>query len=295
MPLGNILVGTDFSESAHDAAARAAMLPIGRGSSITLAHALPPQLPRKIAGHIEGAARVKIDAAKRAVAAALAAAQRADVDVFGTVETGSPIDVLDTLAHDTRAELVVVGRGIGLAAGLGGPKLGAVAAQLARACDRSVLVVAARAERPYIRPLAAIDLSDLSRAVVDAAARLCPDALEIGVVHAFLSQGSSELFRNMRESGLGESDIEAWVRTSEAQARAAAAAELATVREPGVKLDLFVPEGDARVAIVAEAAKRKADLVAIATRGHSKLARWLFGSVADHVLRHAPCDVLVVR
>jgi len=295
MPLGNVLVGIDFTESARDAAGRAATLPIGRGSSITLAHALPARLPSRLAATLEQAAHQRIEVAKSALATALAAAQRRDVDVFGTVEIGSPIDVLDALAHDTRAELVVVGRGGGLAGGLGRARLGSIAAQLARACDRSVLVVATPPERPYIRPLAAIDLSERSRAVVEATARLCPDALEIGVVHAFLPENSVELFRTMRESGLSEGDLKAWVRSSEAQARAATEAEVATLRTPGVTFHVFVPEGDARDAIVAEAQRRRADLVAIATRGHSQLRRWLFGSVADYVLRAAPCDVLVVR
>jgi len=295
MPLGNILVGTDFSESARDAVGRAATLPVGRGSSITLAHALPPRLPAGLAASLERAAQQKLEAAKSALSTALAAAQRRDVDVFATVATGSPVDVIDTLAHDGLAELVVVGRGLGRPAGLGAGRLGSVAAQLARACDRSVLVVATPPERPYIRPLAAIDLSELSRTVLEAAARLCPDALELGVVHAFEGQRSLELVRSLRDSGLGEGDIRAWARSAEAQARAACEAELAGVRLPGVTLGLFVHEGDPRDAVVAEAERRKADLVAIATRGHSKLRRWLFGSVADHVLRTAPCDVLVVR
>ncbi|HEX9104173.1 MAG TPA: universal stress protein [Polyangia bacterium] len=295
MPLGNILVGVDFSESGRDAAARAATLPVGRGSSITLAHALPPRLPARLAVTLEAAAHKKLEAAKDALSTALAAAQRRDVDVFGSVAVGSPVDVLDALARDGRAELIVVGRGLGRTAGLRDARLGSVAAQIARASDRSVLVVATLAERPYIRPLAAIDLSELSRGVVEATVRLCPDALEVGVVHAFLPRASADLVRAMRDSGLGEGDIQAWTRATEEQARAAAAAELNGLPTPGVTLELFVREGDARDAIVAEAERHRADLVAVATRGHSKLRGWLFGSVADHVLRSAPCDVLVVR
>ncbi len=295
MPLANVIVGTDFSESARVAAARAPTLPVGRGSSITLVHALPPRLPASLAAALERAARAKLEAAQGFVVTALAAAQRRDVAVFTTVAAGSPVDVIDEAAHDGRAELVIVGRGLGLAAGLGGPRLGAVAAQLARASDRSVRVVAAPAERPYIRPLAAIDLSELSRSVLEATARLCPDAFEIGVVHAYEPHGRLELVRTLRAGGLGEGDIQAWARSTEAQARAACEAELAGIVLPGVKLDLFVREGDPRHAVVTEAQRRNADLVAIATRGHSRLRRWMFGSVADHVLRTAPCDVLVVR
>jgi len=288
MPLGNILVGTDFSEGARDAVGRAATLPVGRGSSITLAHALPPRLPPGLAGSLERAAHARLEAARSALTTALAAAQRGDVDVFTIVAAGSPVDVIDSLARDGLAELVVVGRGRG-------GRLGAVAAQVARACDRQVLVVATAPEQPYARPLAAIDLSERSRAVLEAALRLCAEAGALGVVHAFDGAQSAELVWALRDSGLTDSDLAAWSRSAEAQARAACEAELASVRLPGVALDLVLREGDARAAIVAEAVRRRADLVVVGTRGHAKLRRWLFGSVADHVVRAAPCDVLVVR
>lgn len=38
-----------------------------------------------------------------------------------------------------------------------------------------------------------------------------------------------------------------------------------------------------------------ADLIAMATHGRSGLARFLFGSVTENVLRHAPCPMLIVR
>ena len=37
------------------------------------------------------------------------------------------------------------------------------------------------------------------------------------------------------------------------------------------------------------------DLVVMATHGRTGLGRALIGSVADHVVRHAPCPVLLVR
>lgn len=38
-----------------------------------------------------------------------------------------------------------------------------------------------------------------------------------------------------------------------------------------------------------------ADLIAMSTHGRSGIGRWVFGSVADRVLRGAPCPVLLVR
>jgi nucleotide-binding universal stress UspA family protein len=39
----------------------------------------------------------------------------------------------------------------------------------------------------------------------------------------------------------------------------------------------------------------QADLIAMSTHGRSGLARWAYGSVADRVLTHAECPVLLVR
>lgn len=37
------------------------------------------------------------------------------------------------------------------------------------------------------------------------------------------------------------------------------------------------------------------DLIAMSTHGHGGLGRLVFGSVTDHVLRHSPVPVLVMR
>ncbi|MBX3468198.1 MAG: universal stress protein [Planctomycetes bacterium] len=42
-------------------------------------------------------------------------------------------------------------------------------------------------------------------------------------------------------------------------------------------------------------AAREADLLAMTTHGRSGVSRWWFGSVAEQVLRHAPCPLLVLR
>ncbi|MEA3336639.1 MAG: universal stress protein [Chloroflexota bacterium] len=37
------------------------------------------------------------------------------------------------------------------------------------------------------------------------------------------------------------------------------------------------------------------DLIVISSHGRGGLARWMFGSVAEKVVRHSPCPVLVIR
>ncbi|MDD5140372.1 MAG: universal stress protein [Verrucomicrobiales bacterium] len=47
--------------------------------------------------------------------------------------------------------------------------------------------------------------------------------------------------------------------------------------------------------IVAAAGEAKADLIILSTHGRTGLKHVVLGSVAEHVVRHAPCPVLVVR
>jgi menaquinol-cytochrome c reductase iron-sulfur subunit len=53
--------------------------------------------------------------------------------------------------------------------------------------------------------------------------------------------------------------------------------------------------GRAADAIVAEAQRVEADVIIVATHGRGELGRLVLGSVADEVLRRAPCPVLVLR
>lgn len=63
--------------------------------------------------------------------------------------------------------------------------------------------------------------------------------------------------------------------------------------EPVTALDVaFGPPADT---IVAVARARRADLVVMGTHGRTGLSHFLLGSVAEHVVRAAPCPVLVVR
>jgi nucleotide-binding universal stress UspA family protein len=47
--------------------------------------------------------------------------------------------------------------------------------------------------------------------------------------------------------------------------------------------------------ITTVARRLRADLVAVGTTGRTGIHYILLGSVAEHVMREAPCDVLVVR
>lgn len=71
--------------------------------------------------------------------------------------------------------------------------------------------------------------------------------------------------------------------------------QLAAKHAPGVKVRGLVGRGDAAAEINRLAEAEHADLVVLATHGWTGWRHLVFGSVAEKVLREAPCPVLSVR
>lgn len=64
---------------------------------------------------------------------------------------------------------------------------------------------------------------------------------------------------------------------------------------PGARTRFEVRRGGPAEAICRFAADERCDLVVMSTHGRTGLTRLIMGSVAEEVLRHAPCPVLLVR
>jgi nucleotide-binding universal stress UspA family protein len=67
------------------------------------------------------------------------------------------------------------------------------------------------------------------------------------------------------------------------------------VTEAGFTVTTAIEEGDPRFVIVEYTAQWKADLLVVGSHGPKGLGRLLVGSVAEYVVRHAHCSVLIVR
>jgi len=63
----------------------------------------------------------------------------------------------------------------------------------------------------------------------------------------------------------------------------------------GLRARWVVATGVPHEEIVAAAARERADLIVLSTHGRGGLDRALLGSVADRVIRLAPCPVLSAR
>jgi nucleotide-binding universal stress UspA family protein len=64
---------------------------------------------------------------------------------------------------------------------------------------------------------------------------------------------------------------------------------------PQLKVDHYLEEGHADEVIVRLARELPADLIVMGTHGRTGLGRLLVGSVAEQVMRHAPCPVLTLK
>jgi nucleotide-binding universal stress UspA family protein len=134
--------------------------------------------------------------------------------------------------------------------------------------------------------LLATDLSHASTAATDhaiaLAARLGARLLVVNVLDTRhgLSLGSRGGIRPVEER----------------EARSLVAQDLvARARSAGAQATFLIWEGGAGDGIIAAADSEKADLIVMGTRGRGGVERSILGSVSDHVIRHAPCPVLVVR
>ncbi len=61
------------------------------------------------------------------------------------------------------------------------------------------------------------------------------------------------------------------------------------------RVDKLVEVGDVAATICATAEKLGVDAIVVGSHARGTLGRLLLGSVSEHVVRHAPCPVLVVR
>jgi universal stress protein A len=136
--------------------------------------------------------------------------------------------------------------------------------------------------------LVPVDFSERSRAALNYAVTLAGDfggsLLVLHVLDPLLVAGrlESARLRQLKTSSRGEA-----VKQLQALSR-----ELV---QTGVRTKLFLRHGPATDIIVAFAVAKKADLIIMGSQGRTGLSRLLIGSVAERVVRHAFCPVLVVR
>lgn len=143
-----------------------------------------------------------------------------------------------------------------------------------------------REVRPFEVVLLATDLSATSTPAEDEAVRLAAGLGARLIAVSVIDPGSLRLpggrYRTRVDQVRHEREVEAQ-------------ALVARAREAGVVTNFLVWEGDPGESIVEAATAEQASLIVLGSHGRHGVGRSLYGSVSDHVVRHAPCPVVVVR
>jgi nucleotide-binding universal stress UspA family protein len=140
--------------------------------------------------------------------------------------------------------------------------------------------------------LLAVDDSKFSEAAVQAVlAQARPQETEVRVLHV-LEPPSLLLGREM---GGYDPEFEAVWRDLQEQAKALVEKAAGKLRTAGFSVTPALEEGDPKSKIIDVANEWNADLIVLGSHGRKGLQRFLMGSVADSVARHANCSVEIVR
>ena len=144
----------------------------------------------------------------------------------------------------------------------------------------------------YRRILWPTDFSPLAKAALPHALRLAGESgAELVVLHVL---PSTALFAAPEVSGA------VWDRL-ERENRAVGMAELRRVTQqvkakgPKLRIHSVLAQGVPFDQVLRAARRLRCDLIVIATHGRTGLAHAVMGSVAENVVRRAPCPVLTVR
>lgn len=302
MSLTTIIAGCDLSEPGDHALERAAALALQHRAKLVVVHAqandeMAPQAGDsamlQILGEVSGA--VKTEEAIR-LAEKLAAIEARGVATELVSRVGPADELLAAIAAEVDASLVVVGTHghTGLSRFL----LGSVAASTIRHATCDVLVVRGPTAapgmgiEPFARPLIATDFDPQSSKAIRHAARICAPEAKLEVLHAWQLPAGSWGATLLGQARFPWSTVrDAVVSNAQAQADKLTAEHAAQGRAIHVELVQGAPAD----VITAAAEKAGHDLIAVGAHGHRGVRRLLLGSVAENVIRHAPCSVLVVH
>ena len=277
-----IVCATDLRVRSNFALNRAVHLARQTGARLTLVHAVDARrsAPR-VRAQVNRAYVQLLSMVDQTFGSAAAA-----TDIV--VRAGGPLDVIVKVATEVDADLVV----------LAAPQrrrldsiFGTTAERLLRAMQRPVLVVHRRTTFSYRRVSMAVDLSNASLPLIQAAARLgMLERAETTLLHAT----APPLEGMLKTVGVEEQAIDDYKQGWQDDARARLRAMLTAAEMDVERTRILVrtePPAEAIRRVIEEA---RPDLLTIGASRWFLIKRLLMGSVADSVLRSAMCDLLVI-
>ncbi len=291
MSFRKILCPIDFSPGSDYALRVAVRLATHTGAELVIVHAwyLPPMAYAGEQPFPPAALQQMVDNGERGLAAAVREATTLGAErVSSRMLTGLPWDrIVETLRTDRALDLVVMGTHgrTGLARVL----LGSVAEKVVRLAPCPVLATRGRTEvSPFRNVLCPVDFSDSSRHACELAAQLVePGGAGITLLHVL----------ELPVTYSGEPPMKGFVEDLDkrsARLLAQWAADLkAKVSVPVTTRSRIGYPGAQTLAVLDD--DPAFDLVVTGSHGRTGIKRALLGSVAEKIVRHAPCPVLVAR
>ncbi len=288
-----ILATSDLSDNAEMAIERAAQLASQHGAKLEILHVLedwpdqepaglPLSLPLK--SLLRKAAEAARERLQRQTERAIGDAPPPEL----RVEVGKDFVVIIRRARQIEADLIVVGaHGSHFVRDL---FLGTTAEKVVRKGDRPVLVVKKASGTPYRRVLIPTDFSDASRQAFLAALDIAPGA-RFDLLHVYRLWGAGRLGL----AAAGDRELTKYHAQLQETAEIQMTEFLKDLDPASRRLTRHLLQGHPPTLIPAQATELGSDLVAVGTEGVSGLPYHLLGSVTEHVMRHAACDVLAVR
>lgn len=273
-----VVAGVDLTATGRRVAERARLIAEAQQSPLNLVHVLEPVAEAMIDPGLASIMRQF----QKAEAERLASwcRERSTIDVSIEVVKGSP--TWELASRSKKADLVVVGSST-IDAFTAGP----VARRVARMAIADTLVVRRQPRVPYRRVIAAVDFSDASRVAVERSRDLFPEG-DVTVLYSLPSRFDPML----ANAGLFKEELDA-SRGSRLEAAKDRMAEFA--QDWNGQLRTMVADGPPTETIDEVVRRRNADLVVVASRGASATRMVLLGTVAEGLVSHVPCDVLVAR
>jgi len=286
-----ILCPVDFSQGSKHAMRTAVRLAVASNAELVLAHVwhVPPMMYAGELGFSGATVQAMVDDEEVGLEAAVADARALGAPrVSSKFLTGVPWDQLvDVVRADSEFELVVMGTHG--RSGVSRFLIGSVAENVVRHAPCSVLAVHERDNQTAFRTiLCPVDFSESSQHATELAAHYVePGKSTITLLHVL----------ELPVTYSGDPSIPGFTESLDKHASKLledwAVKLRATAKVPVVtKTRIGSPAGQA-LALLDD--QPPFDLVIVGSHGRTGIRRVLLGSVAEKIVRHAPCPVLVAR
>ncbi|MBH3455946.1 universal stress protein [Pseudomonas monteilii] len=287
-PLKHILVATDLSPYARNAAERAAYLSKAQQASLDLLYVANPapfeRLKQLVVPDDDLLKRVLDSAGEKIHALAAMLFQRYDISAGVQVASGSVTTEITRVVQDKHSSLLVCGaRGQGVARRL---LLGSTVQKMLNRMPCPLLVVKPAPRDAYRTVLVPVDFSPVSLRAIELARRIAPQA-EIILLHVYEAPFES----SVRFAHIDHDTLTHYRNVI----RKDAVTQLAALSQAAGMSDArqIVVHGDPGWRIAEQEQELECDLIVVGKQGTSALEELLVGSVTKHVLNESQCDVLV--